>query len=204
MQPSWKIGVEQLVLPASLSYFHRNWPSLAATLTISLLMIWTYCFTPPASVRVGGCGELLAVLAAQGVAGAAGHGRGGVAAAEVGRLPDEFRPVLGPLLEQPGLGRDAGAVGPAPAGPVGGGGRDLGGEGGERDAQHEPALAGHRFSPDNGVPGAGASRGSPYDAVGGAGTVAAGVHHLAAHHTPLLALVRLRSSWSSCASVPPA
>src|SRR5947209_16781938 len=52
MQPSWKIGVEQLVLPASLSYFHRNWPSLADTLIISLLMIWTYCFTPPASATM--------------------------------------------------------------------------------------------------------------------------------------------------------
>ena len=99
--------------------------------------------------------ELLAVLRAQGgdelvvlapvggqVDAVAGHGHGPVPAAEVGRLPGELRPVLRPLLEQAGFGRDAVAVRPAPLGPVGRADRGPDREGDKKSKAHEVLLGG--------------------------------------------------------------
>src|SRR5262245_21122 len=74
----------------------------------------------PTDLDIESVKELLVALAAHEEDAATGNGRRGVTAAKVRRLPEQLRPVPGPLLEQARFGRDAGAVRSAPTRPIAG------------------------------------------------------------------------------------
>src|SRR5262249_28052860 len=72
-----------------------------------------------AAVALQGDDERLVALVADGVNAVAGHAEAGVAAAEALGLPGQRRAVLGPRLEQAGVGGHVVAVRPTELRPVG-------------------------------------------------------------------------------------